>query len=65
TLTGTQVGGIQRYIAATVAAKSPFCVCAVVTGLTLGTAYWLDVAIADSTGGTATVTDCTVSAFEI
>lgn len=64
-LTGTQVGGIQKYVAATTAGKAPFCLAANVTGLTLGTAYWIDLAVADITGGTADITDVTITAFEI
>lgn len=64
-LAGTQVGGIQKYVASTTAGKTPFCLAARVTGLTLGTAYWIDLAIADITGGTAAVTDVTITAFEV
>jgi hypothetical protein len=65
TLTGTQVGTVQRYIASTTAGKSPFCLVAYVTGLVAGTAYWLDLAVADSIGGTATITDVNIVAIEI
>jgi hypothetical protein len=47
-LTGTQVGTVQQYLLAqTVTAidvQVPFCQTAIVAGLTLGTAYWLDLA---------------------
>jgi hypothetical protein len=46
--TGTQVGTVQKYLnPATVTAVDvavPFSVQAVVTGLTVGTAYWIDLA---------------------
>jgi hypothetical protein len=48
-LTGTQVGGQQQATIATTATAvgdvhTPFSVSAVVTGLTIGTAYWVDLA---------------------
>ena len=36
-----------------------------VTGLTLSTAYWLDVSLAAITGGTATVTGVSITAIEL
>jgi hypothetical protein len=64
-LQGTQVGTVQRYIASTTAGKSPFSLNAYVTGLVGGTAYWLDLAVADSAGGTATITDVNIIAIEV
>lgn len=64
-LAGTQVGTAVKYVAATVAAKVPFSVTAVVTGLTLSTAYWIDLAVAATTGGTASVNEVSISAFEV
>ena len=64
-LTGTAVGSLQQYIAATTAETAPFAVSAVVTGLTLSTAYWLDVSLAAITGGTATVTGVSITAIEL
>ena len=64
-VTGTQCGGLQKYVASTTAGKAPFSVNCVVTGLTLGTAYWLDLTLAQITGGTASISDISVSAFEI
>ncbi|HYM22528.1 MAG TPA: hypothetical protein VEU08_04955 [Vicinamibacterales bacterium] len=64
-LTGTAVGGfVQFTMPATGGLKSPFSLNAVITGLTLGTAYWLDVALAAITGGTAAITDVSISAHE-
>lgn len=37
----------------------------VVTGLTLGTTYWVDVSLARLTGGTATITNVSVTLFEL
>jgi len=65
-LTGTAVGALQRHVDAGVTNEEvPFSVSAVVTGLTGGTAYWLDVSLAAITGGTATITGVNVTAFDI
>ena len=36
-----------------------------VTGLTVGTAYWVDVGLAAITGGTASIATVSVSALEL
>lgn len=64
-LTGTQVGGLVKYISGTIAAKSSFALNALVTGLTVNTALWLDLALAATTAGTATVTDLSLTAMEL
>ncbi len=65
-ITGSAVGGAQKFITAAAAQKVPFGVCALVTGLTLGTAYWFDVSLASSSGAqTSTIKDVSVTAFEI
>src|ERR1700680_2582009 len=63
-LTGTAVG---NNIADNnpVTNKIPFSVQAVVTGLTAGTAYWVDVGLAAITGGTASIATVSVSALEL
>jgi len=63
-LTGTAVG---NNIADNnpVTNKIPFSVQAVVTGLTVGTAYWVDVGLAAITGGTASIATVSVSALEL
>src|SRR6266851_3706818 len=48
-----------------VTSKIPFSVQAVVTGLTVGTAYWVDVGLAAVTGGTASLATVSVSALEL
>ncbi len=65
TITGTQCGARPQYVASTTAGKSPFSVNCVVTGLSLSTAYWLDLTLAAITGGTATINDVSISAYEI
>lgn len=62
---GTQCGGRPVYNAAGAADKVPFTVNCVVTGLTLSTAYWLDVTLAAITAGTASIADVSVSAAEL
>ena len=63
--TRTAVGGFVQYIAATTAQKAPFSVQAIVSGLTLGTAYWYDACLAAITAGTATIADVSLSANEL
>ena len=64
-LVGTAVGGNVQFIAATTAQKSPFSLSAIVSGLTAGTAYWIDLAVAALVAGTATVENLSVSIFEL
>ena len=64
-LTGTAVGGIAQYIAATTAETAPFSLNAVISGLTPGTAIWVDISLAAITGGTAAATNVSVSLVEI
>lgn len=64
-VTGTQAGASQTSTSLVAASKSGFSIAAVVTGLTIGTAYWVDVALNAVTGGTATVTGVTVTTEEI
>lgn len=67
--TGTQVGGKINYGLAGNFAQGntqfPFSVNAIVSGLTVSTAYWLDLAVSDSNGNTSTLNDISISAFEI
>ena len=64
-LTGTQSGGQQSMTFLTGVLKVPFCLTTIVTGLTLGTAAWIDLVLGTVTGGTATMTEVMVSAFEL
>jgi hypothetical protein len=66
-ITGTQVGAFLNVTnnANTAALKVPYSVTAVITGLTVGTAYWLDVVLAAITAGTATITVNSIAAHEI
>lgn len=64
-LTGTARGNPVAYTAAVAATKSPFSITVVVTGLTLGTAIWIDLGVAAVTGGNASVENLTVAAVEV
>lgn len=64
-LTGTTAGGMPQFVPpATGGLKVPFALNAVVTGLSVSTAYWIDVALAAITGGTASISDVSVSVIE-
>lgn len=64
-LTGTIRGTTINYVTATTAEKAPFSLSALVTGLTVGTAVWIDLGVANITGGTATVENITIVAVEV
>lgn len=68
-LTGTTAGGLVKQINASLAllvpGAGPFALNAIVTGLTLSTAVWIDVSLARITGGTARVRDISISAVEL
>lgn len=68
-LTGTAIGGLVKNInpslALLVPGASPFSINAIVSGLTLGTAYWIDLSLARVTGGTARVRDISISVIEL
>jgi hypothetical protein len=64
-LVGTTAGGQPRYTAAVAAQPVPFAIQAIISGLTLGTAYWLDAAVAAITGGNASIENLSLSAVEV
>ena len=64
-LTGTAYGSLQAMTYLTGVLKVPFSVTALITGLTIGTAIWIDMSLAAVTGGTATATSVAVSAVEV
>lgn len=65
-LTGTAVGNIVSLSFTTAASARHGWTCnAIVTGLSAGTAYWIDVGLAAITGGTASVKDISISAYEL
>ena len=63
-VTGTQVGGQPIWISLTGAIQAPFTMFWIQTGLTLGTAYWLDIA-AKASAGTVTLKELNIIAFEM
>lgn len=65
TATGTAAGAAISYGQNATSQKFPFCCTAVITGLTLNTAVWLDVTVQAVTGGTCSITSVGISAFEI
>lgn len=66
-LTGTAVGSAQRSVLERATASDPqtFSCVALVTGLTLSTAVWLDVECAAIVGGTAVLTNVNIVAIEV
>lgn len=64
-LTGTADGSTPRMMNGTAIVIVPFSCNAVVTGLSASTTYWVDLSLAAITGGTATITDVSISAVEL
>lgn len=66
-LTGTAMGNIVSTILERATASDPlgFTVIGVVSGLVLGTAYWLDLSLAAVVAGTAILTNLSIVAIEL
>lgn len=64
-LAGTAIGGLVKYISATIAEKGPFAVQAATAGLVVGTTYWVDLSLAATTAGTATLSDISLTIVEL
>lgn len=64
-LTGTAVGGLVNMLAAANNQRVPFSLQAIVTGLTLTTALWIDIGLAAVTGGTAAAKNISITTVEI
>ena len=67
-LTGTAVGSVLTSVneSTTASTKQPFCCTALISALTLGTAYWLDLSLAQvGGGGTATIADLNFAVAEV
>lgn len=62
--TGTSFGNGQTIDSPANAARSPFALIGVITGLAVGTAHWVDVLLTALTGGTASLTGLSVSVVE-
>ena len=64
-LTGTAVGALQNFFQNNANERHCFSVQAVVTGLSVGTPYWVDLSLASVTGGTSRVRDISISIIEV
>lgn len=64
-LTGTSSGAIVFHDVAAANLTVPFALNRVVTGLTVGTAYWFDLSLASRISGTSAMFGVTLTAFEI
>lgn len=63
-LTGTTAGSLVNMVVAAAAQRLPFSLNAYITGLTPGTAYWIDISLAAVTGGTVAVKNVSITAHE-
>lgn len=59
------LGANETYSIANTSIAVPFSLAGVVSGLTIGQGYWIDLILAATTGGTATVSNVTLSAVEL
>jgi len=64
-LTGTTVGSLIKMVSSSATNRMPFHCNAIVSGLTVGTTYWIDLSLAAMTGGTARIRDVSISAIEL
>lgn len=64
-LTGTATGSLVKFFENNSSIRIPFHCNAIVTGLTVGTAYWIDISLASITGGTSRVRDISISVVEL
>lgn len=64
-LTGTQYGNTQTHTSLVAADTAGFSISYTIAGLTPGQFYWVDLALAAVTGGTASVTGVSISTVEV
>ena len=64
-LAGTQIGSVNAFTQAVATDVMSFSLTAVITGLSAGTAYWLDLAVGSSGGHAITFGSTNCAAFEI
>lgn len=64
-LTGTTAGGLVQFIAAANNQRAPVGLHARISGLAVGVAVWLDVSLAAITGGTAALSNVSLTAQEV
>ncbi len=62
---GTAVGATVVGYSAVASAAAPFCIGGIVTGLVIGTAYWVDAKVIDSGGTLSALHNVCLSAFEV
>jgi hypothetical protein len=65
TATGTALGALQTFVSGASGEVVPFSLNVVATGLTVGTAYWIDVTLQATTGGTASISAVSITALEL
>jgi hypothetical protein len=63
--TGTQASGPLGFTAAAPGQQVPFAAQSLIGSLTIGTTYWIDLSLNVVTGGTASITQVSCSAFEV
>jgi hypothetical protein len=63
-VTGTLQGATPQATSTGASVKQPFALQAFAPGLTIGSAYWFDLAF-DATAGTNTISEVTISAAEV
>lgn len=61
---GTACGNVPGYTVAAVSQRLPFSITCIATGLTLGTAIWIDATVNAITSGTGAISSLTIAAAE-
>jgi hypothetical protein len=64
-LTGSTIGGLISGISSAANDPTPFCLIGELSGLTLATAYWIDVSLKSIAGGTAAISQISILAEEV
>lgn len=64
-LTGTSYGGLKNFFQNNSVVRSPFTLNSIVSSLTIGNTYWVDISLAAVTSGTARVRNISVSITEL
>lgn len=62
---GTQVGLVQHFIASTTMGQQGFTIATLITGLTIGITYWIDLTLQAVIAGGATIKDVQVTVLEV
>lgn len=62
---GTAIGGAKKFVASANNQTAPFSAQAVVTGLAIGTAVWVDAIVGAITGGTASIENLSLTLIEL